>query len=101
MASTKIPRRLFLVLVLFLLSLRVPAVSAQTEEPTSTVTQPPALLVLVHQESQFGKESERAKLQIAIKRACDRVDVPNSWIALESITGSPEALSFDPFDSFE
>jgi hypothetical protein len=27
--------------------------------------------------------------------------VPNSWIDLESVTGTPETLSFDPFDSFE
>src|SRR5208282_4838535 len=26
---------------------------------------------------------------------------PNLWIELQSITGPPEALSFDPFDSFE
>jgi len=29
------------------------------------------------------------------------VSVPNSWIDLESITGFPRALFFDPFDSFE
>ncbi len=29
------------------------------------------------------------------------MDVPNSWIDLQSITGPTEALSFDPFDSFE
>ncbi len=38
---------------------------------------------------------------VAIKRACDRISVPNSWIDLESVTGTPETLSFDPFDSFE
>jgi hypothetical protein len=34
-------------------------------------------------------------------RGCERLDVPNSWIDLQSITGPPEDLSFDPFDSFE
>src|SRR5256885_9811976 len=90
-ASARILRRLLF--VLFALALRVPTSLAQTEEPSSTVTQPPPLLLLSHQEIQFGKESERTRLQVAIKRACDHVNVPNPWVALEAITGSPEALS--------
>src|SRR5260370_23548059 len=74
---------------------------AQSAESSSGITEPPKLLLLVHQQIRFGKESERAKLGVAIKRACDRVSVPNSWIDLESVTGTPEALFFDPFDSFE
>jgi len=74
---------------------------AQSAESSSGVTEPPKLLLLVHQQIRFGKESERAKLGVAIKRACDRISVPNSWIDLESVTGMTEALSFDPFDSFE
>jgi len=34
-------------------------------------------------------------------RACQNLEVPNSWIVMESITGEPEVLSFDPFDSFQ
>ena len=34
-------------------------------------------------------------------RACNRLEVPNSWIGLESLTGPRESLFFDPFDSFE
>jgi hypothetical protein len=74
---------------------------AQSAESSSGITEPPKLLLLVHQQIRFGKESERAKLGVAIKRACDRISVPNSWIDLESVTGTPETLSFDPFDSFE
>ena len=33
-------------------------------------------------------------------RACQTLAVPNSWIDLEPITGEPEVLWFDPFDSF-
>jgi hypothetical protein len=62
---------------------------------------PPKLLLLVHQQTKFGKEGERRKLGVATTRACDRLNVPNSWIDLESITGAPEALFFDPLDSFE
>src|SRR5260370_22805741 len=62
---------------------------------------PPYLLVLVHQEIQYGKATARQKLEVATARACNRIDVPNSWIALQSLTGPPEALSFAPFDSFD
>lgn len=73
------------------------ALPQQTTSPTA----PPDVLVLVHQEFQFGKEGERDKLETAVSRACDRIDVPNMWIVMQSVTGRPEVLSFDPFDSFE
>jgi hypothetical protein len=59
------------------------------------------MLLLVHQEFKFGKAGERQKLEVAISRACDHLDVPNDWIDLQSLTGPPEALFFDPLDSFE
>jgi hypothetical protein len=73
--------------------------TAQSQQPASS-SGPPEMLVLVHQEFQFGKEGAQEQLETAIARACDQITVPNSWIELESITGKPEALSFDPFDSF-
>jgi hypothetical protein len=75
--------------------------SPQAEKSASPVTEPPKVLLLVHQEFRFGKEVERQKLEVAISRACEHLNVPNDWIDLESISGPPEALSFDPFDSFE
>ena len=84
--------------LLFSCDLRV---SAQVDESPNIAGTPPKMLVLVHQEFKFGKASERRKLAAAISRACDRLDVPNDWIDLQSLTGPPEALSFDPFDSFE
>lgn len=80
-----------------------PAETTKTapEPPKNPATVPPKLLVLVHQEFRFGKESARAKLAASISRACDHLTVPNSWIDLQSITGPPEGFSFDPFDSFE
>jgi hypothetical protein len=59
------------------------------------------VLLVVHQEFRFGKEGERRKLEVAISRASEHLHVPNDWIDLESISGPPEALFFDPFDSFE
>src|SRR5216684_470133 len=87
--------RLFPIAILLLLACASMA-SAQ-DEPGA----PPKILLLVHQEFRFGKEGERQKLEVAISRACDHLNVPNDWIDLESISGSPEALFFDPFDSFE
>jgi hypothetical protein len=93
-------KRSFLrIIVLFLA--HICFVQAQTEKQASTATTPPKLLLLVHQQFKFGSESARQKLEVSITRACNHLDVPNSWIDLQSITGPPEALSFDPFDSFE
>src|SRR5437016_14384848 len=70
----------------------------RTVNPTPA---PPNLLLLVRQEIQYGKANARKKLGVAIARACNRLDVPNSWIDLQSLTGPREMLFFDPFDSFE
>jgi hypothetical protein len=78
-----------------------PIASAQVEDFPNLAGTPPKVLVLVHQEFKTSKAGERQKLEAAISRACDHVSVPNSWIDLESITGFPRALFFDPFDSFE
>ena len=61
----------------------------------------PYLLVLVHQEIQYGKAAARQKLEVATTRLCNRLDVPNSWIDLQSLSGPRDVLFFDPFDSFE
>jgi hypothetical protein len=57
--------------------------------------------LLVHQQFRFGSESAREKYETEIAKRCKDLTVPNQWIDLQSITGAPEALSFDPFDSFE
>jgi len=62
---------------------------------------PPKLLLLVHQEIQLGRTSERQKLLASISRACDRLDAPSFWVDLQSLTGPRETLTFDPFDTFE
>jgi hypothetical protein len=77
----------------------IPCLSAQSLSAPSSV-RPPRLLLLVHQQFQSGKAAERRKLASDISRACDHLTVPNAWIDLQAVTGSPEALSFDPFDSF-
>jgi hypothetical protein len=90
-----------LVAVPFLLLASTGPASAQTDGTASLGTESPRLLLLVYRQIRSGKEGERAKLETAMKHACDRAIVPNSWIDLESVTGMTETLSFDPFDSFE
>jgi len=87
--------------IVFLLLANVSIVPAQTEKPASAATAPPKIVLLVHQQFKFGSESARQKLEVSVTRACNHLDVPNAWIDLQAITGPPEALSFDPFDSFE
>lgn len=83
------------------LTLTVTSVAAgQTDESVESQTAPPKLLVLVYQRFSFDKGSDHDKWEIATARACQKLEVPNSWIVLESVTGEPEVLSFDPFDSF-
>ncbi len=75
-------------------------VAGQTKESAESQTLPPKLLVLVYQRFSFDKRSDRDQWEIAMARICQKLAVPNSWIVLESVTGEPEVLSFDPFDSF-
>ncbi len=91
----------FFVAIVFLFMVCVPAASAQVDESPNPAAEPPKMLLLVHQEFKFGKAGERQKLEVAVARACEHLNVPNDWINLESISGPPEALFFDPFDSFE
>jgi hypothetical protein len=75
-------------------------VAGQTKESAEAATAPPKLLLLVYQRFSFDKSSDREKWEVAVARACEKLEVPNSWIDLEPITGEPEVLWFDPFDSF-
>jgi hypothetical protein len=84
------------------LTLAVASVAtAQTKESVEPEKAPPNLLVLTYQKFSFDKGNDHDKWEVAMARACQTLAVPNSWIVLESITGEPEVLSFDPFDSFE
>ena len=76
------------------------AVTKAHPQQAVSPTGAPEVLVLVHQEFQFGKEAERDQLEASVARICDQITVPNTWISMQSITGKPQALSFDPFDSF-
>ncbi len=94
------PKRSF-VTILLLTAVCASRAPAQVDESPNPAAEPPKMLLLVHQEFRFGKAGERQKLEVSISRACEHLNVPNDWIDLESISGPPEALFFDPFDSFE
>lgn len=74
--------------------------TAQTRDVIPSETAPPKLVMLVYQRFSFDKATEGGKALAAAARACADLEVPNSWIVLESVTGDSEVLSFDPFDSF-
>ena len=74
--------------------------TGQTKDVIQSETAPPKLVVLVYQRFLFDKARESGKALAAAARACANLEVPNSWIVLESITGDSQVLSFDPFDSF-
>jgi len=60
--------------------------SGQEMKAANPAAAPPKLLVLVQQEVQLGRTSERRKLLATISRACDRLDAPSFWIDLQSLT---------------
>ena len=94
----KVPR----LLVAMLLLLWCGAVSLpQERKAANPASAAPNFLVLVHQEFQPGKGGDRQKLETAMARACDRLEAPSSWISLQSMSGFREAVSFDPFESYE
>ena len=74
--------------------------TGQTKDSEWPKTAPPKLVVLVYQRFPFDKAAASGKALAAAARACANLDVPNSWIVMDSVTGEPEVLSFDPFDSF-
>lgn len=74
--------------------------AGQTKDPASSETAPPKLAVLVYQRFPLDKIAASGKALTAAARACANLEVPNSWIVVDSVTGEPEVLSFDPFDSF-
>ena len=74
--------------------------SGQTKDSAWPETAPPKLALLVYQRFPLDKAAASGKALAAAARACANLEAPNSWIVMDSVTGEPEVLSFDPFDSF-
>lgn len=74
--------------------------AGQTKDPAALETAPPKLVLLVYQRFPLDKLAASGKALEVAARACANLEVPNSWIVMDSVTGEPEVLSFDPFSSF-
>lgn len=90
--------------LVFLLAL--PALPARSQTgpqapaPAPYATAAPKVLLLVYQQFLPGKAGTRQGLEVEVARTFDRLAVPISWIELESLTGTSEALFIDPVNSF-
>jgi len=71
-------------------------------QPTAaSPASPPKILLLVRQQFKLGMGLHRERLERAMSRACNSLDVPIYWMEMQAFTGTPEALFFSPYDSFE
>src|ERR1700756_367532 len=93
--------RKLLAAMIFLMIVCPPDSNEQDRKAANPAAELPNILLLVHQEIQRGQASALHKLELSMKRACDRLSVPNSWIHLQSLTGPSEVVFFDAFDSFD
>jgi hypothetical protein len=62
---------------------------------------PPKFLNMVHQELKPGRIGAYEELETSIARIYNREGIPVFWVALESITGPPEMLYLNLYDSSE
>jgi hypothetical protein len=71
-------------------------------QPTAaSPASPPKILLLVRQQFKPGMGLHRERLERAMSRACNSLDVPVYWMEMQAFSGTPEALFFGPYDSFE
>jgi hypothetical protein len=70
-------------------------------QPTASPASPPKILLLVRQQFKPGTGLHRERLERAMSRACNSLDAPIYWMEMQAFTGSPEALLFGLYDSFE
>jgi hypothetical protein len=71
-------------------------------QPTAaSPASPPKILLLVRQQFKPGIGLHRERLERAMSRAYNLLDVPIYWMEMQAFTGAPEALFFGPYDSFE
>jgi len=62
---------------------------------------PSKVVLLVHQHFLPGKAGERERLEVETCKKFEEFAVPIAWIELESVSGVPGALFFDPANSFK
>ncbi len=77
------------------------SVVCPAQDPETAAGAPPRYFMFVHQQFKPGKAAERSKLEISAAQGFDSVNAPPHWIEAESLTGPPQALFMNPFESFE
>jgi hypothetical protein len=70
--------------------------TGQTKGVMQSEATPARLVMLVYQSFRFDKATASGTALAAAAHADANLEVPNSWIAMESVTGDSEVLSFDP-----
>lgn len=75
--------------------------AGQDTRPVNPAIAPPNVLLLARQEYQRGKTAAAQRLQATLAQAGNRLNLPEYWINLRSLSGRPETLLFEPFDSFD
>jgi hypothetical protein len=84
-----------------LLSACVGTMQAQDKGADPGKGEPPKFLNMVHQELKPGKAGAYDEMETSIARIYSRENIPVYWVALESITGPPEVLYLNLYDSSE
>jgi hypothetical protein len=62
---------------------------------------PPKILLLVRQQFKPGQIQVRERLERATSAVYNHLEVPVYWMEMQAFTGTPEALLFAPYESFE
>src|SRR5690242_13310221 len=84
-----------------LISAFVGTMRAQEKSVDAGKGSPPKFLNMVHQELKPGKMGAYEEMEASIGRIYNRENIPVYWVALESITGPPEMLYLNLYDSSE
>jgi hypothetical protein len=75
--------------------------SAQNRKAANVSAAPPSVLKWVSEEAPGPRNTEKDRIQTAMSRASDRLEAPSTWIELHALSGSPETVLIEPFDSYE
>ena len=93
--------RLTSLMILLLVPAFVGTMRAQDSASDASNAGPPKFLNMIHQELKSGRMGAYDELETSIARIYNREAIPVFWVELESITGPPEVLYLNLFDSPE
>ena len=76
-------------------------IRGQTVTPTPETGVTPNVLVLYRADTAPGRGSDYSSTEAEIAKNYKKKKIPVYWLAMSALTGSPNVLYFDGFDSFE